>query len=285
MKNILICGSPRVGKTTLAKKISNELGYVYIGLDNIFESIENLNCWPYPKYHDANIISSELSNFVINYINNLDKDHYYVIEGAYLDIESIYNKLNNTIIIGLTYNNLTSKELFNRIKKYDKNEWINTFDDKTLLDKCDCFINRNKYYNDCYGKLNIKSYDVSNDRDNTFINIINELKKEFISNEFEIIIDRPLGSHHPKYHDMIYPINYGYLPNTKSNDNEEIDCYLLGVDKPVERFKGVCIAIIKRLDDNDDKLIIVPKGINYTDSEIEELIYFQEKYFSHTIIR
>ena len=36
MKNILICGSPRVGKTTLAKKISNELGYVYIGLDNIF---------------------------------------------------------------------------------------------------------------------------------------------------------------------------------------------------------------------------------------------------------
>jgi inorganic pyrophosphatase len=285
MKNILICGSPRVGKTTLAKKISNELGYIYIGLDNIFESIEKLPCWPYPKYHDASIISSELSNFVINFINNLDKDKYYVFEGAYLDIESIYNKLNNTIIIGLTYNNLSSKKLFDRIKKYDKNEWINSFDDKTLLDKCDCFINRNKYYNNCFLKLDIKNYDLSNERDIVFNNIINELKKEYIGNEFEIIIDRKKGSHHPKYPDMIYPINYGYLPNTRSNDNEEIDCYLLGVDKPVERYKGVCIAIIKRIDDNDDKLIMVPKGVNYNNSEIEELIYFQEKYFNHTIIR
>jgi inorganic pyrophosphatase len=285
MNNILIVGSPRVGKTTLAKKISKELGLIYISLDNIFSSIEELKCWPYKKYDDAKKISLELSDFLISFINGLDKENNYVIEGAYIDIEKICSKINDIKIIGLPYNKLDKNSLFNRIKKYDKNEWINTFDDKTLLDKCDCFINRNKYYNDCYGKLIIKSYDVSNDRDNTFINIINELKKEFISNEFEIIIDRPLGSHHPKYHDMIYPINYGYLPNTKSNDNEEIDCYLLGVDKPVERFKGVCIAIIKRLDDNDDKLIMVPKGINYTDSEIEELIYFQEKYFSHTIIR
>ena len=86
MRNILICGCPRVGKTNLAKKISRELGYTYIGLDNIFESIEELPSWPDPKYHDASIISHELSSFVINFINHLDKDKYYVIEGAYLDI-------------------------------------------------------------------------------------------------------------------------------------------------------------------------------------------------------
>ena len=283
MKNILICGSPRVGKTILAKKISKRLGYIYISLDNIFESIEELSCWPYPKYHDASIISKELSNFVINYINHLDKDHSYVMEGAYLDILDIYDKI-DVNLIGLTYNNLSKEDLFDRIKKYDKNEWINNFNDDVLMDKCDCFIKRNDYYNDCFKKIIINSYDLSNDFDNIMENIIDDLKKEFIGSKLSIIIDRPIGSKHPK-HDLIYSVNYGYLPNTLSDDNEEIDCYLLGVDEKVERYEGICIAIIKRLDDNDDKLIIVPKGVNYTDSEINNLIDFQEKYFKHTIIR
>ena len=285
MRNILICGSPRVGKTTLAKIISSKLGYIYISLDNVFESIEELPSWPYKKYDDVNKISKELSSFLINYINNLDKDNYYVLEGAYIDIESIYNKLKNILIIGLTYNDIDSNTLFNRIKKYDTNSWINKFNDDVIKEKCDCFINRSNYYNNCFKKLNIINYDLSNNRDEIINNIVNDLKKEYIGNEFEIIIDRPLGTCHPKYNNIIYPINYGYLPNTKSDDNEEIDCYLLGVKEPVNRYKGICIAIIKRTDDNDDKLIIVPKGINYTDSEIEKEIEFQEKYFKHIIIK
>ena len=237
--------------------------------------------------HDAKEISSYYAGKIIwllDLYSNLNRN--FVFEGAYIDILEIYNKidLNKNIIIGLTYNNLSNKELFDNIKKYDRNEWTNEFDDKTLKEKVDCFINRNKYYNDCFKDLNIIKYDVSSNRNIIFDKIIDEVKKDFIGNEFEIIIDRPINSHHPKY-DMIYPVNYGYIPNTKSSDNEEIDCYLLGVNEPVEKYTGTFIAIIKRIDDNDDKLIIVPKGFNYTDSEIEELIYFQEKYFSHTIIR
>ena len=161
MNNILICGSPRVGKTNLAKKISKELNYIYISLDNIFESIETLNCWPYKKYEEAKIISRELSNFLINYINSLDKENNYVLEGSYIDIEKIYSKINNTFIIGLTYNELNKNTLFERIKKYDKNTWINRFNDQVILEKCDCFIKRNNYYNKCFKKLNIKTYDLS----------------------------------------------------------------------------------------------------------------------------
>lgn len=108
--------------------------------------------------------------------------------------------------------------------------------------------------------------------------------KKYLGKIINIIIDRPLGSKHPKY-DFIYPINYGYVPNTISGDEEELDAYLLGVFEPINEFKGKCIAIIHRTNDNDDKLVIVPKDIEYSDEEINEQIKFQEQYFKHIIIR
>ena len=107
---------------------------------------------------------------------------------------------------------------------------------------------------------------------------------DYLDKALEVKIDRPLGSKHPK-HGFIYPINYGYVPNTISSDGEELDCYILGIYEPLETFKGKCIAIIHRLNDNDDKLIIVPEGKNYRDEQIEALIEFQERYFEYKIIR
>ena len=53
----------------------------------------------------------------------------------------------------------------------------------------------------------------------------------------------------------------------------------------LDTFTGKCIAIIHRLNDNDDKLIIVPENINFLDDEIRNLTYFQEKFFKSEIIR
>ncbi len=108
---------------------------------------------------------------------------------------------------------------------------------------------------------------------------------ETIGKEYEVIIDRPLGSTHPEYRDMIYPINYGYIKELKAPDGEYQDVYLLGINKSVLSFKGIVIAVIKRSDDIECKLVICPKGLDYTDEEIEENIQFQEKYFKHRILR
>ena len=111
-----------------------------------------------------------------------------------------------------------------------------------------------------------------------------------------IVIDRELGSKHPEY-GFIYLVNYGYVPDTTSGDGKELDCYLLGVFKPVKAFKGKCIAIIHRVDDDDDKysaeelsafldkLIIVSKNKEYSDDAINALVEFQERYFEHIIVR
>ena len=107
---------------------------------------------------------------------------------------------------------------------------------------------------------------------------------EYIGKTLKIKIDRPLGSKHPNW-DMIYTLNYGYIPDTVSGDGEELDCYVLGVFEPIEEFEGKCIAVIKRRNEDDDKLIIVPEDKNYSNEQIEALTEFQERYFQSEIIR
>lgn len=97
-------------------------------------------------------------------------------------------------------------------------------------------------------------------------------------------MDRPMGSKHPKWN-FIYPVNYGFIPSTKAPDEEELDAYVLGVFEPKNEFTGTCIAIIHRIDDNDDKLVIAPKGKNYSDEQIRALTEFQESFFESEIIR
>ena len=108
--------------------------------------------------------------------------------------------------------------------------------------------------------------------------------KDYIGKVIKISIDRPFGSKHPK-HGFIYPVNYGFVPDTVSGDGEELDAYLLGVFEPVEEFEGECIAIVHRTNDNDDKLVVVPKGQSYSDDAINALTEFQERFFEHIIIR
>lgn len=106
--------------------------------------------------------------------------------------------------------------------------------------------------------------------------------EEYLNKTVSVKIDRPLGSKHPQY-GFIYPVNYGFIPNTISGDGEELDCYILGVSEPLNEFTGKCIAIVHRINDDDDKLIVVPENMSIDIEEIEEQIQFQEQFFEHEI--
>lgn len=108
--------------------------------------------------------------------------------------------------------------------------------------------------------------------------------KDYLGKEVSIVIDRPLGTRHPK-HGFMYMINYGYIPNTVIGDGEELDAYLLGEFEPVKESKGKVIAIIHRTNDDDDKLIVSKDGKGYSDDAIRALTEFQEKHFESIIIR
>ena len=109
------------------------------------------------------------------------------------------------------------------------------------------------------------------------------LAKSYLGQEVEVTIDRPLGSLHPK-HGFLYEVNYGYLKGVKSPDGEDLDAYVLGIETPLELYKGTVTAIIHRLEDDDDKLVVTPNGTNLTIEEIDQAVHFQEQWFEHEVI-
>ena len=105
----------------------------------------------------------------------------------------------------------------------------------------------------------------------------------YLGKTVHIKIDRPIGSCHPEHNDIIYSVNYGYLPNVMGGDNEPQDVYLLGVQEPIEEYTATIIAIIYREDDLEDKLVAAPEGIQFTIKQIRQAVHFQEQYFRSKI--
>jgi inorganic pyrophosphatase len=104
----------------------------------------------------------------------------------------------------------------------------------------------------------------------------------FLGKTVTVEIDRPIGS---KHKNVYYLVNYGFVPDTISPDGDKLDAYVLGVFNPVKEFTGKCIAIIHRIDDNDDKLVVIPEDMEFSDEQIEALTEFQERFFKSIIKR
>lgn len=94
-----------------------------------------------------------------------------------------------------------------------------------------------------------------------------------------VTVDRPKGSVHPVYKNLIYPLNYGFVEGIMAPDGEWQDAYLMGVELPVQQFTGRVIAIIKRLDDVEEKWVVAPEGVLFSKEEIRKQTDFQEQYF------
>ena len=104
-----------------------------------------------------------------------------------------------------------------------------------------------------------------------------------LGKKVKVVIDRPLGTYHPKHKDIFYSVNYGYIEGIIAPDGEEQDVYVLGVNEPISEFTGVIIAIIKRRDDVEEKWVVAPENMTFTKEEIMKQVEFQEKYFKTEI--
>jgi inorganic pyrophosphatase len=106
---------------------------------------------------------------------------------------------------------------------------------------------------------------------------------QFLGQTVTVTMDRPMGSRHPKA-GFIFPVNYGFIKGVEAPDGDDLDAYVLGVFEPLEQFEGRCIAVVHRIDDEDDKLVVVPEGVSYTEDQIRALTEFLERFFTSVII-
>ena len=105
-----------------------------------------------------------------------------------------------------------------------------------------------------------------------------------IGKTVHVTVDRPLGSVHPNFKNIVYPVNYGFVKGIIAPDGEEQDVYILGIDVPVKEFSGKIIAVIHRLNDVEDKWIVAPEGCSFSKEEIIKATFFQEQYFDIEVI-
>jgi len=96
----------------------------------------------------------------------------------------------------------------------------------------------------------------------------------------EIVIDRPKESVHPRYPNLIYPLDYGYLAGTSGGDGNEIDVWRGSMDNG--QLVGVVCTVDTLKNDTELKLLI-----GCTDSELDIIYSFHNynEYMSGIIIK
>ncbi|MDR2090175.1 MAG: leucine-rich repeat protein [Clostridiales bacterium] len=105
-----------------------------------------------------------------------------------------------------------------------------------------------------------------------------------IEKTFKVIVDRSMGTEHPKHKGTIYPINYGYIEDLVAGDGEEQDVYIIDGTEPLNETMVKIIAVVFRKNDNETKWVGVIGNNNYTKDEIKNRIAFQERYYDIEII-
>jgi len=199
-KNIIILGPSRAGKTTLAKKLNEELNYSVIGTDDLSIGFEE--GMPQSKIGKPNDHETSVTNivpFLASYVSALAwRSNYYngtkyVFEDGkgYFDLDKlvpIWEKIEPSkdywrsqyLIIGLIYHNQTIEQLFDAIRKHDvKNDWSYKTSDEELRKNIILNIEYSRNFCDKFQKYDPLIYDVSKNREQVLDKIINDIKIEF----------------------------------------------------------------------------------------------------------
>ena len=204
MKNIIIVGPSRSGKSTLAKRIHDELNYYVIGIDKLVAVFQNaypqldirLN-WDRDKTtensapfigHYLGMFSSSDGKGLLDYSHGAVEDNMFVLEGAYFDFEKIESVAkmygieslkDNYHLIGLVQCKKDVNDFLLDFKKYDtEKDWTYSLSDDELKGVAEDLVEYNKELYDKLLKYGFSIYETSEDREGIFGEIINSVRCE-----------------------------------------------------------------------------------------------------------
>jgi len=211
MKNIIIAGTGRAGKSTLARMIKEELNYFVVNNDRFVAmfgeaypqlnirigngevSIKNIA--PFVG-HFLGMFSSSDGCGLFPYTQGALKENRFVLEGWSFDFEQILPILkmygieelkDNFVLIGLVLNEKTVDELVSDMRKYDtEHDWTYGFeDDNDLRRIAEEAISYSRTASNYLPKYGFTLYDTSMEREQVLNRIIEDIKSnmEVMHNE------------------------------------------------------------------------------------------------------
>jgi len=90
-----------------------------------------------------------------------------------------------------------------------------------------------------------------------------------------MVIDRPKGTPHPSYPEVIYPLDYGYLKETTSIDGGGIDIWLgtegvpISNDASTKKISALILTVDLHKNDTEVKILL-----NCSETEIQTVLAF-----------
>ena len=181
MKNIILIGASRSGKSTLTKLLNNKINNATIIKTDLLRL-----AFRETLYKDKSINTNALKedpnyiNFILsyyNYANKYDIEYIKVIDTV--DFDPKDSKLfENSIMICLGYPNITPEEVVSNWRKFDTDlDWTKKKSDEELIQIAKTEINKSKQLQDECQKHNVKFIDTSFNRND----ILKKLLKEIIN--------------------------------------------------------------------------------------------------------
>jgi hypothetical protein len=208
LKNIIIAGPSRAGKTTLAKKISEELNYFVISLDKLVATFQGAypqldirlnwdrekttdNLAPFLGHFLGAFSSGHGAKYELNLHAHAVKGNKFVLEGGYFNFEKISSVLkmygieelkDNFILIGLVQNKKTADDYVSDFKKYDtEDDWTYGFtEDELRAYASNDAIPFSRSMTDHLLKYGFTIYDTSADREQVLEQIVEDIKSKLV---------------------------------------------------------------------------------------------------------
>ncbi|MCL2386173.1 MAG: isopentenyl transferase family protein [Defluviitaleaceae bacterium] len=194
MKNILIWGPARVGKTTLAKKLQNKLGHSIVCTDSLvtafgqsFPQLEIGHGYPHVAMNFAPFIAQYLcvlarKSKMLNGDKFVAALTHFSVDDVFAKMEELLHTLNSSklheefTLIGLTYSHKSWEDIRRDVQTYDTaDDWTFQLTHNELDAFCKGSVEHNKFFAKKFIEHNFEVYDVSYERDLVLDKIVADL--------------------------------------------------------------------------------------------------------------
>jgi inorganic pyrophosphatase len=95
--------------------------------------------------------------------------------------------------------------------------------------------------------------------------------------EGQIVIDRPRGTTHPRWADLVYPLDYGYFDGTTAGDGDGIDVWVGSLGG--RGLTGILCTYDTNKRDAEIKLLL-----GCTDEDVETILHFNDDWMRFLFI-